>query len=87
MSPVFFTWATHLGTSIQDLLIRYKRMRGFRTLWIPGTDHAAIATQARVEKDIQKKESKSRYDLGREELLKRSRYICSRQSRYNCFSN
>jgi valyl-tRNA synthetase len=75
MPPPNVTGVLHmghaLGISIQDLLIRYKRMRGFRTLWIPGTDHAAIATQARVEKDIQKKESKSRYDLGREELLKR----------------
>lgn len=60
-----------LGGTVQDILIRYKRMQGFRTLWIPGTDHAAIATQSKVEKDIQKKEGKSRYDLGREELLKR----------------
>lgn len=60
-----------LGGTVQDILIRYKRMNGFRTLWIPGTDHAAIATQSKVEKDIQKKESLSRHDLGREELLKR----------------
>jgi valyl-tRNA synthetase len=46
-------------------------MQGFRTLWLPGTDHAAIATQSKVEKEIQKKEGKSRHDLGREELLKR----------------
>ena len=60
-----------LGFTTQDIIIRYKRMKGFRTLWIPGTDHAAIATQSVVEKDIQKKEGRSRYDLGREELLKR----------------
>lgn len=60
-----------LGLTIQDIAIRYKRMQGFKTLWLPGTDHAAIATQAKVEKDIYKKEKKSRYDLGREELLTR----------------
>lgn len=60
-----------LGGTVQDILIRYHRMRGFRTLWIPGTDHAAIATQSKVEKDIQKAEGKSRHDLGREELLRR----------------
>jgi valyl-tRNA synthetase len=60
-----------LGGTVQDILIRYHRMRGFRTLWIPGTDHAAIATQSKVEKDIQKSEGKSRHDLGREELLRR----------------
>ena len=60
-----------LGTTIQDIVIRYKRMKGFKTLWIPGTDHAAIATQSVVEKQVQKTEGKSRYDLGRDELLKR----------------
>lgn len=60
-----------LGGTVQDILIRYHRMKGFRTLWIPGTDHAAIATQSKVEKEIQKKEGLSRFDLGREELLKR----------------
>lgn len=60
-----------LGLTIQDILIRYKRMRGFAALWLPGTDHAAIATQSVVEKQIKKDEDKSRYDLGREELLKR----------------
>lgn len=56
---------------IEDILIRYARMQGKKALWLPGTDSAAIATQARVEKDIQKKEGKNRNDLGREELLKR----------------
>lgn len=60
-----------LGGTVQDILIRYKRMNGFRTLWIPGTDHAAIATQSKVEGDIKKKEGLSRHELGREELLKR----------------
>jgi valyl-tRNA synthetase len=57
--------------TVEDILIRYKRMQGFRTLWLPGTDHAAIATQSKVEKEIQKSEGKSRHDLGREELLSR----------------
>ena len=60
-----------LGFTTQDIVIRYKRMQGFRTLWIPGTDHAAIATQSMVEKNIQKAEGLSRHDLGREGLLKR----------------
>jgi len=60
-----------LGLTVQDILIRFKRMQGFDTLWLPGTDHAAIATQSKVEKDISKSEGKSRHDLGREELLKR----------------
>lgn len=60
-----------LGLTVQDVLIRYKRMRGYASLWLPGTDHAAIATQSKVEKEIQKKEGKSRHDLGREEMLAR----------------
>jgi valyl-tRNA synthetase len=60
-----------LGLTIQDIIIRFRRMQGYATLWLPGTDHAAIATQARVEKDIQKTEGKSRHDLGRDELLHR----------------
>lgn len=60
-----------LGLTLQDIMIRYKRMQGFEALWLPGTDHAAIATQSKVEKDIQKKEGVSRHDLGRDELLSR----------------
>jgi valyl-tRNA synthetase len=60
-----------LGLTLQDIMIRYKRMQGFDALWLPGTDHAAIATQSKVEKDIQKKEGVSRHDLGRDELLSR----------------
>ena len=75
LPPPNVTGILHMGhalmVALEDLLIRYHRMNGRRTLWIPGTDHAAIATQAKVEKDISKKEGKSRHDLGREELLKR----------------
>ena len=75
LPPPNVTGTLHMGSAlmlaIEDILVRYERMRGKRVLWIPGTDSAAIATQARVEKDIQKSEKKSRHDLGREELLKR----------------
>ncbi len=75
MPPPNVTGVLHMGhalmVTIEDVMIRYKRMRGYKTLWLPGTDHAAIATQSRVEKDIKKAEDKSRYDLGREELLRR----------------
>ncbi|MCC7004481.1 valine--tRNA ligase, partial [Candidatus Nomurabacteria bacterium] len=75
MPPPNVTGILHMGhalmITLEDIMIRYKRMCGFRTLWLPGTDHAAIATQSRVEKDIYKKENKSRHDLGREELLNR----------------
>ncbi|MCK5060129.1 MAG: class I tRNA ligase family protein [Candidatus Pacebacteria bacterium] len=75
MPPPNVTGILHMGhglmLTIEDILIRYKRMRGFRTLWLPGIDHAAIATQTKVEKDIQKTEKKTRHDLGREEFLKR----------------
>lgn len=75
LPPPNVTGTLHMGSAlmlaVEDIIIRYKRMRGYKTLWIPGTDSAAIATQARVEKDIQKSEKKSRHDLGREELLKR----------------
>ncbi|HYE23377.1 MAG TPA: valine--tRNA ligase [Candidatus Paceibacterota bacterium] len=75
LPPPNVTGRLHMGhalmLAIEDTLIRYKRMQGLRTLWLPGTDHAAIATQSVVEKQIQKAEGKSRHDLGREELLKR----------------
>ncbi len=75
LPPPNVTGVLHMGhammLTVQDILIRYKRMQGYRTLWLPGTDHAAIATQSKVEKEIQKKEGKSRFDLGREELLAR----------------
>jgi valyl-tRNA synthetase len=59
-----------LNNTIQDVFIRWKRMQGFETLWMPGTDHAGIATQNVVEKSLAK-EGKNRHDLGREEFLKR----------------
>ncbi len=75
LPPPNVTGRLHMGhalmLAIEDAFVRYKRMCGFRTLWIPGTDHAAIATQSVVEKQIRKDENKSRHDLGREELLKR----------------
>jgi valyl-tRNA synthetase len=75
LPPPNVTGRLHMGhglmLSLQDALIRYNRMRGKRTLWLPGTDHAAIATQSTVERKIKKEEDKSRHDLGREELLKR----------------
>lgn len=75
LPPPNVTGTLHLGhayeDTLQDVAIRYQRMRGKKALWIPGTDSAAIATQARVEKNIQKDEGLSRHDLGREELVKR----------------
>ena len=75
LPPPNVTGRLHMGhalmLAIEDVFVRYKRMQGFRTLWIPGTDHAAIATQSVVEKQIKKDENKNRHDLGREELLKR----------------
>ncbi len=75
LPPPNVTGTLHMGhaamLAIEDIMVRYARMTGKRTLWIPGTDHAAIATQSRVEKDIAKSEGKNRYDLGREELLRR----------------
>ncbi len=75
LPPPNVTGTLHMGSAlmlaIEDILVRFARMQGKKVLWIPGTDSAAIATQAKVEKEIQKKEGKNRYDLGREELLKR----------------
>ncbi len=75
LPPPNVTGTLHMGhaamLAIEDILIRYKRMRGYKTLWLPGTDSAAIATQAKVEDEMYKKEKKTRHDIGREELLKR----------------
>ena len=72
--PPNVTGSLHMGhaldNTLQDVLIRYKRMDGFNTLWLPGTDHAGIATQWVVEKQLAA-EGISRHDLGREEFLKR----------------
>lgn len=73
--PPNVTGALHLGhalnNTLQDILIRRKRMEGYETLWVPGTDHAGIATQAVVERRIWQEERKTRHDLGRAELVRR----------------
>ncbi len=75
LPPPNVTGTLHMGhaamLAIEDILVRYNRMQGKRTLWIPGTDSAAIATQSKVEKILLKTEKKSRHDLGRDEFLKR----------------
>ena len=75
LPPPNVTGSLHLGhaltATMQDVLIRYKRMSGFNACWLPGIDHAGIATQMVVERELQKTEKKSRHDLGREEFLKR----------------
>ncbi len=73
LPPPNITDKLHMGhgamIAIEDLLIRYRRMNGYRTLWIPGTDHAAIATQNVVEKKLLKESGQTRHDLGRERFL------------------
>ncbi len=73
--PPNVTGALHLGhalnNTLQDILIRAKRMQGYNTLWMPGTDHAGIATQAVVERRLLEEENQSRHDLGRERLVER----------------
>ncbi|MDO8600382.1 MAG: valine--tRNA ligase [bacterium] len=72
--PPNITGSLHMGhalnATIQDILVRKKRMEGYKTLWLPGTDHAGIATQNVVEKDL-KKQGISRHDLGREKFLEK----------------
>ena len=73
--PPNVTGQLHMGhaldETLQDILIRYKRMQGYNALWIPGTDHAGIATQIKVEEDLRVNEGLTRYDLGREKFLER----------------
>ena len=73
--PPNVTGALHLGhalnNSLQDMLVRTRRMQGYLTLWMPGTDHAGIATQAVVERRLLEEEKLSRHDLGREKLVER----------------
>lgn len=75
MPPPNVTGILHMGhalmCTIEDVMTRWKRMQGYNTLWLPGTDHAGIATQMMVERHIQKEENKTKHDLGREEFLKR----------------
>ena len=73
--PPNVTGQLHMGhaldETLQDILVRTKRMQGFSTLWVPGTDHAGIATQIKVEERLRVDEGLSRYDLGREKFLER----------------
>lgn len=73
LPPPNVTGTLHLGhaamLAIEDLMVRYHRMRGFDTVWVPGTDHAAIATQNVVEKKLLRETGKTRHDLGREKFL------------------
>jgi valyl-tRNA synthetase len=75
LPPPNVTGTLHMGhaamLAVEDIMVRHARMNGKRTLWIPGTDSAAIATQSKVETELYKKEEKTRYDLGRDEFLKR----------------
>jgi valyl-tRNA synthetase len=61
-----------LGSTMQDILVRWKRMQGFNAMWMPGIDHASIAVHVLLEKDIKRRENKTRFDLGREEFMKRA---------------
>ncbi|MEK7357514.1 MAG: class I tRNA ligase family protein, partial [Bdellovibrionota bacterium] len=74
LPPPNVTGQLHMGHAldhtIQDVLVRWKRMSGFNTLWLPGTDHAGIATQSVVEREL-KKEGKTRHDLGREKFVEK----------------
>ncbi len=75
MPPPNVTGQLHMGhamdATLQDTLIRFKRMQGYDALWVPGVDHAGIATQIKVEEELRNKEGLSRYDLGREKFLER----------------
>ena len=75
MPPPNVTGQLHMGhaldATLQDILTRYKRMQGYSALWLPGTDHAGIATQIKVEEELRVNEGKTRYDLGREKFLER----------------
>ena len=75
MPPPNVTGQLHMGhamdATLQDILTRFKRMQGYEALWLPGTDHAGIATQIKVEEDLRTKEGLTRYDLGREKFLQR----------------
>ena len=75
MPPPNVTGQLHMGhaldCTLQDILTRFKRMQGYAALWLPGTDHAGIATQIKVEEELRVKEGKTRYDLGREKFLER----------------
>ena len=75
MPPPNVTGQLHMGhaldCTLQDILTRFKRMQGYEALWLPGSDHAGIATQIKVEEELRKNEGLTRYDLGREKFLER----------------
>ena len=75
MPPPNVTGQLHMGhaldCTLQDILTRFKRMQGYAALWLPGSDHAGIATQIKVEEDLRKNEGLTRHDLGREKFLER----------------
>ena len=75
MPPPNITGQLHMGhaldCTLQDILTRFKRMQGYEALWLPGSDHAGIATQIKVEEELRKTEGLTRYDLGREKFLER----------------
>ena len=76
LPPPNITGQLHMGHALdhtlQDILVRWKRMDGYETLWQPGTDHASIATEVKVVERIKEQEGKTKYELGREEFLKRA---------------
>ena len=75
MPPPNVTGQLHMGhaldCTLQDILTRFKRMQGYEALWLPGSDHAGIATQIKVEENLRNEEGLTRYDLGREKFLER----------------
>ena len=83
MPPPNVTGQLHMGhamdATLQDILTRFKRMQGYEALWLPGTDHAGIATQIKVEEELRTKEGLTRYDLGREKFLQR---VCEWKEKY-----
>ena len=89
LPPPNVTGILHLGhayeDSLQDTVVRFERMRGKKTLWVPGTDSAAIATQARVEKNLQKDEGLSRHDIGRDALVEKVKTF-AKESEQNILS-
>lgn len=74
--PPNITGQLHMGhalnNTLQDIIVRYKRMRGFNTLWLPGTDHASIATEFKVVEQLKKETGKTKKEIGREEFLRRA---------------
>ncbi|MDR1573191.1 MAG: class I tRNA ligase family protein, partial [Clostridiales Family XIII bacterium] len=74
--PPNITGQLHMGHALdhtlQDVLIRWRRMQGYCALWLPGTDHASIATEVKVADEILAAEGKSKHEIGREEFLKRA---------------